>query len=80
MSGIMLRPQHSFMNVVIVPCIGPNGKCWQRFSHQLLEWTTPTTQEVVDEVDAAWSDEHTKVEILTHDLPLTDGQFDPFSL
>jgi hypothetical protein len=81
MSGIMLRRDASFMNVVIVPCMGPDGRCWQRFSHQLLKWTTPSTEEVVDEVDAAWADAETTVEILTHDLSVTEtGQFDPFSL
>ena len=81
LTGIVLRQEAAFMTVVIVPCMGPEGRCWQRFSHQLLEWSTPDVNEVVEEVDAGWSDPEIMVEILTDDLPLTEtGQLDPFSI
>jgi len=81
LTGIVLRQEPAFMTVIIVPCMGPDGRCWQRFSHQLLQWSTPDVNEVVDEVDAGWSNPDIKVEILTQDLPLTEtGQLDPFSI
>jgi len=80
LTGIVLRQAADFMTVIILPCEGPDGPCWRRFSHQLLRWSTHDTNEVVNEVDAGWNDPKITVEILTHDLPLTDGQFDPFTL
>ena len=80
LTGIVLRQGPAFMTVIIVPCMGPDGRCWQRFSHQRLQWSTPDVNEVVDEVDGGWSNPDIEVEILTHDLPLAEtGQLDPFS-
>jgi len=81
LTGIVLRQEPAFMTVIIVPCAGPNGRCWKRFSHQRLAWSTPDVNEVVDEVDAGWADPDIEVEILTKDLPLTEnGQLDPFTI
>ena len=79
LTGIVLR--RPLGDIVIVPCEGPDGRCWLRFDQQLLKWNEPTVTELVTEVDAAWSNPAIKVEVLTHDLPVTEtGQLDPFSL
>ena len=55
---------------------------WQRFDQGLLQWSTPSVSDIIEEVDAAWADEDLKVDILTHDLPLDEetGSFIPFGI
>ena len=80
LTGIAIR--RVLGDIIIVPVIGPEGQVWQRFDQGLLQWSTPSVPDVIDEVDAAWADENLKVEILTNDLPLDEetGSFIPFGI
>tara|TARA_A100001201_G_scaffold114522_1_gene98171 strand:+ start:188 stop:556 length:369 start_codon:yes stop_codon:yes gene_type:complete len=80
LTGIAIR--RVLGDIIIVPVIGPEGQVWQRFDQGLLQWSTPSVSDIIEEVDAAWADEDLKVDILTHDLPLDEetGSFIPFGI
>jgi hypothetical protein len=82
LTAIVIRNGRTLGDIIILPCNGPDGQVWQRFDQGMLEWSAPSVDDIIQEVDGAWDDEGLKVEILTHDLPVDKetGRFIPFGL
>tara|TARA_R110002153_G_scaffold32084_6_gene97302 strand:- start:624 stop:929 length:306 start_codon:yes stop_codon:yes gene_type:complete len=84
LTGIVIRRTPDFMGCVIVPATSEDTgeTCWNRFDKQSMAWEYRISPlDIIAEVDGAYSEDGSEVEILLHDLTTTEtGQFDPFSV